>query len=137
VSCQLRKVEILRTHPSRRSPRRTAYHGGYTDYGYNALNQLDSQTSYLNGLTARFDYGFDAANRMKYEQKDSGAADGFSFDPRNELTGFSQNGTLNSDGTVTAAYNVAFTYDANGNRIEAYDGNHALYTTAPTNKQEE
>src|SRR5256714_138836 len=57
--------------------RRTIYYGAYTDYHYNAINQLDTQTSYFNGgSTARFDYGFDTANRIKYEQRDFGAADG-------------------------------------------------------------
>ena len=114
--------------------RRTIYYGAYTDYHYNAINQLDTQTSYFNGGTARFDYGFDAANRIKYEQRDSGVADGFSFDPRSELTGFNQNGTLNANGTVSAAYNVSITYDANGNRIDALDGNIAHYNSAPNNQ---
>jgi len=109
-------------------------HGAYTDYSYNAINQVDTQTSYFNGSTARFDYGFDTVNRIKYEQRDSGVADGFSFDPRNELTGFNQNGILNGNGTVSAAYNLSVTYDANGNRIDALDGNTAHYSTAPNNQ---
>lgn len=114
--------------------RRTIYYGAYTDYQFNEINQLRSQTSYFNGSTARFDYGFDDANRIKYEQRDSGAADGFSYNPGNELIGFNQNGTLNANGTVSAAYNVSITYDANGNRIDAFDGNNAHYNTAPNNQ---
>jgi YD repeat-containing protein len=100
--------------------RRTIYYGAYTDYHYDAINRLDTQTSYFNGSTARFDYGFDKVNRIKYEQRNLGAADGFAYDPRNELTGFNQNGTLNANGTVSAAYNVSITYDANGNRVERF-----------------
>jgi RHS repeat-associated protein len=114
--------------------RRTIYYGAYTDYHHDALNRLDTQTSYFNGSTARFDYGFDKVNRIKYEQRNLGAADGFAYDPRNELTGFNQNGTLNANGTVSAAYNVSITYDANGNRVDASDGNNAHYNSVPNNQ---
>ena len=115
--------------------RRTIYYGAYTDYAYNAINQLSSQTSYFNGSTARFDYGFDPVNRIKYEQRDSGVADGFGFDPRNELTGFNQNGTLNTNGTVTGGYSIAISYDANGNRIAATEACCvASYSAAPNNQ---
>ena len=82
----------------------------------------------------RFEYGFDSLNRRIYERRDSGAADGFSFDARNELTGFNQKGTLNANGAVSAAYNLSITYDANGNRIEASDGYHAPYAAAANNR---
>src|SRR5437763_3684176 len=65
--------------------RRTNYFGAYTEYDFNEVNLLRSQTSHFAGnQTARFDYGYDADNRMKYEQRDLGAADGYGFDVRNE-----------------------------------------------------
>ncbi|HZE57539.1 MAG TPA: RHS repeat-associated core domain-containing protein [Chthoniobacterales bacterium] len=115
---------------------RTTYAGAYTTSEFNEINQLRSQISYFaGGRTARFDYGFDANNRIKYEQRDSGLADGFGFDVRNELTGFHQSGSLNQDGTVSAPYNLSISYDANGNRILADEVLYqAYYTTAPLNQ---
>jgi len=99
--------------------RRTTFYGAYTDYAYNAINRLYSQSSYFaNGYVARYDYGFDAANRISYELRNSAVADGFSYDAQNEVTGYHHDGTVNN-GTVTGGYEIGITYDANGNRIAA------------------
>ena len=91
--------------------------------------------SYFSGSTARFDYGYDANNRIKYEQRDSGLADGFDYDVRSQWTAFNQNGTLNPNGTVSGGYYVGVTYDANGNRIAASEACCTThYTTAASNQ---
>ena len=58
--------------------------------------------------------------RHRYEQRDWGTADGYQFDPRDQLTGYKRDGTLNGDGTVTVPSwnNTNLVYDNNGNRTQ-------------------
>ena len=116
--------------------RRSTYYGGYTDYAYNAISQLSSQASYFgNGYVARYDYGFDAINRIKYEQRNSSVADAFGYDALNQLTGYRHDGTVNQDGTVSGGYEIGISYDPNGNRIAATEACCvAPYSAAPNNQ---
>ena len=65
---------------------------------------------------ARFDYGFDDLNRMKYEQRGA-TADGYAYDKAGEVTGFNRDGTL-SNGVVTGGATMGLIYDFAGNRSQ-------------------
>jgi YD repeat-containing protein len=100
---------------------RTVLSGAHADYDIDGLNRISGQTTYFaNVPSGRFDYGFDAMGRRRYEQRDWWTADGYVYDPSDELTGYKRDGSLNSDGTVSAAFwnNTALSYDGTGNRVQ-------------------
>ena len=100
---------------------RTVLSGAHADYDIDNLNRIRAQANYFaNGLVGRFDYGFDAMGRRRYEQRDWGMADGYEHDPTDQITGYKRDGTLNADGTVTAGFGNSSTlsYDGTGNRIQ-------------------
>ena len=70
------------------------------------------------GQAARFDYDFDEMNRLKYEQRDSGTADGYTYDQTGQAVGMIWNGTF-SNGTVSGSV-LPISYDAAGNRTGAW-----------------
>jgi RHS repeat-associated protein len=101
--------------------RRTVLSGAHAEYDIDELNRVRGQSDYFaNWQMGRFDYGFDAMGRHRYEQRDWGTADGYQFDPRDELTGYQRDGDLNMDGSVSAAFwnNTTLAYDNNGNRAQ-------------------
>src|SRR5213082_3482633 len=100
---------------------RTVLSGAHAEYDVDELNRIRGQANYFaNGQIGRFDYGFDEKNRHKYEQRDWGTADGYQYDPSDEVTGYQRDGTLNGDGTVSANFwnNTNVVYDNNGNRTQ-------------------
>jgi RHS repeat-associated protein len=113
---------------------RTVLSGAHADYDIDELNRVRTQTSYFaNGQTGRFDYGFDAMGRRRYEQRDLGTADGFQYDPSDELTNYRRDGTLNGDGTVNASLlnTTGLQYDNNGNRTQVNAGLNGIVTYVP------
>jgi hypothetical protein len=76
--------------------------GAHAEYDIDELNRIRGQANYFaNGHMGSFDYGFDAMGRRRYEQRDGGTADGYQYDPSDEVTGYQRDGTLNGDGTVS------------------------------------
>ena len=68
---------------------RTVLSGAHAEYDVDELNRVRGQSDYFaNWQMGRFDYGFDALGRHRYEQRDWWTADGYQFDPRDELTGY-------------------------------------------------
>jgi YD repeat-containing protein len=99
---------------------RSLYNGTVTEYApADALNRSSWVRHSFNGVeAARFDYAFDELNRLKYEQRDGGAADGYGYDAADQVTGFNRDGAL-SNGTVTGGSQVAtLGYDPAGNRAQ-------------------
>jgi RHS repeat-associated protein len=95
--------------------------GASTQYAVDDVNRVYSEnTNFANNQVGRFDYGFDALNRRKYEQRDSGLADGFQYDPTNQVTSYQKAGTLNvADGTVSSPIAAAaLSFDGAGNRTQ-------------------
>ena len=100
---------------------RTVLSGAHADYDVDELNRVRGQSAYFaNGQSGAFAYGFDAMGRRRYEQRDGGTADGYQYDPSDEVTGYQRDGTLNGDGTVSASFwnNTGIHYDNNGNRTQ-------------------
>jgi RHS repeat-associated protein len=100
---------------------RTVLSGAHAEYDVDELNRIRGQANYFaNGHMGSFDYGFDALGRRRYEQRDGGTADGYQYDPSDEVTGYQRDGTLNGDGTVSASFwnNSGLVYDNNGNRTQ-------------------
>jgi len=99
---------------------RSMYNGTTTDYApVDALNRSSwVRHTFAGGQTARFDYAFDEMSRLKYEQRNSDAADGYSYDQAGEVTGQIRDGTL-SNGTVTGT-NLPLSYDGAGNRTNTW-----------------
>jgi RHS repeat-associated protein len=100
--------------------RRLLYNGTVTDYA--PVDALDRSSwvkhSFNEVEMARFDYAFDEVNRLKYEQRDSGTADGYGYDVSGQLTAFNRDGAL-SGGSVTGGTQVAaLSYDPSGNRTQ-------------------
>ena len=111
--------------------RRTLLSGAHAEYDIDELNRVRGQSDFFaNGQMGRFDYSFDAMGRHRYEQRDWGTADGYQFDPRDQLTGYQRDGDLNMDGTVSAAFwnNTTLAYDNNGNRTQVTGVGAASYT---------
>ena len=111
--------------------RRTLLSGAHAEYDIDELNRVRGQSDYFaSGQMGRFDYAFDAMGRHRYEQRDWGTADGYQFDPRDQLTGYQRDGDLNMDGSVSAAFwnNTGIQYDANGNRTQVTGVGAASYT---------
>jgi RHS repeat-associated protein len=111
--------------------RRTLISGAHAEYDIDELNRVRGQGDYFgNGQMGRFDYRFDPMGRHRYEQRDWGTADGYQFDPRDELTGYKRDGDLNMDGTVSAGFwnNTNVVYDNNGNRTQVTGVGAATYT---------
>jgi RHS repeat-associated protein len=99
--------------------KRTLRNNTRTDYGpADALNRVPwLQHTLAAGQTGRFDYGFDPMSRLKYEQRNGGAADGFQYDRAGQIIAYQRDGTLNTgNGMVTSATAASLTYDAAGNR---------------------
>ncbi len=83
--------------------RRTLLSGAHAEYDIDELNRVRGQSDYFaNGQMGRFDYSFDAMGRHRYEQRDWGTADGYQFDPRDELTGYQRDGIEASRNLTTA-----------------------------------
>ena len=97
---------------------RALRNGTRTDYGpADAINRIPwIQHTFASGQTGRFDYGFDPMSRLKFEQRNSGLADGFQYDSAGQLIGFQHDGALNGNGTVSSSTSAALTYDEAGNR---------------------
>jgi RHS repeat-associated protein len=100
--------------------RRSMYNGTTTDYApVDALNRSAwVRHTFAGGQTARFDYAFDALSRLKYEQRNSGTADGFSYDAAGQVVNTIRDGTL-SNGAVTGT-NLPLGYDGAGNRTNTW-----------------
>jgi RHS repeat-associated protein len=100
--------------------RRSMYNGTTTDYApVDALNRSAwVRHTFAGGQTARFDYAFDALSRLKYEQRNSGTADGYSYDAAGEVVNTIRDGTL-SNGVVTGT-NLPLSYDGAGNRTNTW-----------------
>jgi RHS repeat-associated protein len=94
--------------------------GASTQYAVDDVNRVYSQSTNFPNQPGRFDYGYDALNRRKYEQRDSGLADGFEYDPTGQVTGYQKSGTLNvASGTVSNPSAAAtLTFDGAGNRTQ-------------------
>jgi RHS repeat-associated protein len=77
------------------------------------------------GGTASFNYDFDVVSRLKYEQRNGGTADGYSYDLADQILGFNRDGTLDQQsGTVSGGAEVmTLNFDANGNRTSTVDNN--------------
>jgi RHS repeat-associated protein len=108
---------------------RSLHNQTVTDYA--PVDALDRSSwvrhTFTGGQTAQFDYAFDEVNRLKYEQRDSGTADGYSYDKAGQIIGMIWNGTFSS-GTVNGP-TLPLSYDAAGNRtgtwgIISYSANH-------------
>ena len=100
---------------------RTVLSGAHAEYDVDELNRVRGQSDYFaNWQMGRFDYGFDALGRHRYEQRDWGTTDGYQYDPSDEVTGYQRDGNLNGDGTVSAVLgnNTTLAYDNNGNRAQ-------------------
>jgi RHS repeat-associated protein len=99
---------------------RAMYNGTTTDYApVDALNRSSwVRHTFAGGQTARFDYAFDEMSRLKYEQRNSGTADGYSYDPAGEVVNTIRDGTL-SNGAVTGT-NLPLSYDGAGNRTSTW-----------------
>jgi RHS repeat-associated protein len=99
---------------------RSMYNGTTTDYApVDALNRSAwVRHTFAGGQTARFDYAFDEMSRLKYEQRNSGTADGYSYDQVGQVTGQIRDGTL-SNGTVVGT-NLPLSYDGAGNRTNTW-----------------
>jgi RHS repeat-associated protein len=99
---------------------RTVLSGAHAEYEIDDLNRVGGQWNYFSGSTGRFDYGFDAMGRRRYERRDFGPTDGYQYDPSDELTDFKRDGTLNGDGAVSASglNTTDLQYDNNGNRTQ-------------------
>ena len=110
---------------------RSMYNGTTTDYApVDALNRSSwVRHTFAGGQTARFDYAFDEMSRLKYEQRNSGTADGFSYDAAGEVVNTIRDGTL-SDGAVTGT-NLPLSYDGAGNRTNTWG---VPYTTNNLNE---
>jgi hypothetical protein len=60
---------------------RTVLSGAHAEYDVDELNRVRGQSDYFaNWQMGRFDYGFDALGRHRYEQRDWGTADGYQYD---------------------------------------------------------
>jgi hypothetical protein len=82
---------------------RTVLSGAHAEYDVDELNRVRGQSDYFaSGQMGRFDYAFDAMGRHRYEQRDWGTADGYQFDPRDELTGYKRDGIEASRNLTTA-----------------------------------
>jgi hypothetical protein len=117
--------------------RRTVLSGAHAEYDIDALNRVRGQSDYFaNGQMGRFDYGFDAMGRHRYEQRDWGTADGYQFNARDELTGYQRDGDLNMDGSVSAGFwnNTTLVYDNNGNRTQVTGVGADTYTANGLNQ---
>ena len=117
--------------------RRTVLSGAHAEYDIDELNRVRGQSDYFaSGQMGRFDYAFDAMGRHRYEQRDWGTADGYQFDPRDQLTGYQRDGDLNMDGSVSAAFwnNTGIQYDANGNRTQVTGNGAATYSVNSLNQ---
>ena len=116
---------------------RTLLSAAHADYDVDELNRVRGQSAYFaNGQMGRFDYGFDAMGRHRYEQRDGGTADGYQYDPSDEVTGYQRDGTLNGDGTVSASFwnNTNVVYDNNGNRTQVTGSGAATYAVNNLNQ---
>jgi RHS repeat-associated protein len=117
--------------------RRTLISGAHAEYDIDELNRVRGQSDYFaSGQMGRFDYAFDAMGRHRYEQRDWGTADGYQFDPRDQLTGYQRDGDLNMDGSVSAAFwnNTGLHYDNNGNRTQVTGNGAATYSVNSLNQ---
>jgi RHS repeat-associated protein len=117
--------------PSGNRTSRTVLSGAHADYDVDELNRVRGQSAYFaNGQSGAFAYGFDAMGRHRYEQRDWGTADGYQYDPSDEVTGYQRDGTLNGDGTVSASFwnNTGIHYDNNGNRTQVTGSGANSYT---------
>jgi YD repeat-containing protein len=54
------------------------------------------------GTTKRFDYAYNSVNDITTVQRDLSLGDGYTYDLTQEILGFAQNGTVNTNGTVTS-----------------------------------
>ncbi|HKP03087.1 MAG TPA: RHS repeat-associated core domain-containing protein [Chthoniobacterales bacterium] len=99
---------------------RTPYNGAITEYApVDALNRSSwVRHTFAGGQTARYDYAFDEMGRRRYEQRNGGPADGYSYDQGGEVVGEIPNGTL-SNGTVSGT-NLPLSYDGAGNRTNTW-----------------
>jgi RHS repeat-associated protein len=99
---------------------RGLYNGVVTDYApVDALNRSAWMRHVMNGVeVARFDYAFDEVNRLKYEQRDAGLADGFSYDKSGQVTGFNANGSLSNQVVTGGSEVTSLVYDPAGNRTQ-------------------
>jgi RHS repeat-associated protein len=123
--------------PSGNHTTRTLLSGAHGEYDIDELNRVRGQSDYFaNGQMGRFDYSFDAMGRHRYEQRDLGTADGYQYDPRDEVTGYKRDGTLNGDATVSAGFwnNTNLVYDNNGNRTQVTGVGADNYTTNNLNQ---
>jgi RHS repeat-associated protein len=101
------------------------------------LDRVRGQSDYFaNWQMGRFDYGFDALGRHRYEQRDWGTTDGYQYDPSDEVTGYQRDGNLNGDGTVSVVLgnNTNVVYDNNGNRTQVTGVGADTYTVNNLNQ---
>ena len=117
---------------------RTLRHGTRTDYASaDSLNRIPALQTYFGGAgSARFDYAFDPVSQRKYEQRNSGPADGYSYDLTGQVKGFQRDGTLQANGTVIGgATQTSLNYDPNGNRTSVVtNGAPTNYAASDTNQ---
>lgn len=99
---------------------RSMYNGTTTNYAsVDALNRSSwVRHTFAGGQTARFDYAFDEMSRLKYEQRNTGPADGYSYDQMGQIIGHIRDGIL-SNGTVLGT-NLQLSYDGAGNRTNTW-----------------
>jgi RHS repeat-associated protein len=101
-----------------------------------ALNRPPTLSTGFNvGGSQTFNYAFDSVGRLKYEQRNGGTADGYTYDLADQIVGFNRDGAL-AGGTVTGGSEVeTLNFDANGNRLQTVDnGVTKNYVTDPLNQ---
>ncbi len=101
-------------------------------YGYDDAHRLLSIDHQKRAASfAKFNYGYDEANRRTYVQYDNAKGDVYSYDPVDQVTGVKYDVTNPAGVPGTSARNVTYDYDPVGNRTATTDN--AVPTAFSTN----
>jgi hypothetical protein len=118
---------------------RTVLPGAHAEYDIDEVNRIRGQVGYFaNNKMGAFGYSYDEKNRHRSEQRDWRTADGWSYDQADEVTSYTRDGTLQSDGSVASDWmsnnNSGIAYDNNGNRTQVSGMNGNSYAVNNLNQ---
>lgn len=109
---------------------RTALSGSHAEHDIDEVNRIRAEALYFAGGTAaRYDYGYGAKNRHKYEQRDWATADGWHYDAGDQIVNYQRDGWVDGNGDVNwGSVASGIEYDNNGNRTAVTGSNANSYS---------